>query len=300
LGENRFRQQDQGSSPAKQKILITRFTVLSTYIRNAVCTDTYRVCIRYLTHLVSCPPFEVQSFESLNKSHVGRTLTLHGYLDLRRDVSGALCFATLVNPTLSHSIQLVSFSSTAGWDEHRAFKRIPRHSPIAVTGILRNRKGARTGKKPDGLVPITEFELELKNVYALNQFPRDIMLESDTIFTPEERHLQLRSSRALRHAISFRSKVNHCLRDLLIGNGFTEIETPVLFKSTPEGAREFLVPTRRRSMAYALVQSPQQYKQILMASGVHRYFQLAKCFRDEDLRADRQPEFTQVCVSSYI
>jgi aspartyl-tRNA synthetase len=241
---------------------------------------------------------DVPSFAGLNRSHVGEKITLHGYLDLRRDVSANLSFANLVNPELSHTIQLVSFTTTPGWgwENHREFKQIPRHSPISVTGIVRSRKNAR--KKQADVGPITDVELELKGAHALNEFPRDVMLESDTVFAPEQRHLQLRSSTALQQALALRSKVGHHLRNQLISCGFTEIETPVLFKSTPEGAREFIVPTRRKTMAYALVQSPQQYKQILMASGVHRYFQFAKCFRDEDLRADRQPEFTQVTAPS--
>jgi aspartyl-tRNA synthetase len=234
------------------------------------------------------------SFQSLDKTLVGKTVSLHGYLDLRRDVAGNLSFANLVNPELSHTIQLVSFTGTAdwGWDKHREFKQIPRHSPITVTGVLRTRKNAR--KKQAELGMVTEVELELRDATALNEFPREVMLEPNTVFTPEQRHLQLRTSPVLQDALAFRSKVGHHLRGELISKGFNEIETPILFKPTPEGAREFIVPTRRKARAYALVQSPQQYKQILMASGVRRYFQFAKCFRDEDLRADRQPEFTQL------
>ena len=118
------------------------------------------------------------------------------------------------------------------------------------------------------------------------------------MFPPSKRHLQIRNDPSLRQTLAFRAKANAALRRALeeCEPPFLEIETPILFKSTPEGAREFLVPTRNQGLAYALPQSPQQYKQMLMASGIPRYYQFARCFRDEDLRADRQPEFTQVSV----
>lgn len=116
----------------------------------------------------------------------------------------------------------------------------------------------------------------------------------EVVFPPNKRHLQLRFHPELHARLEFRSWLKNMLHTGLIGKGFTDVETPTLFKSTSEGAREFLVPTRLKGKAYALTQSPQQYKQILMGGGVSRYMQWARCYRDEDLRADRQPEFSQL------
>ncbi|EXJ95845.1 aspartyl-tRNA synthetase [Capronia coronata CBS 617.96] len=141
---------------------------------------------------------------------------------------------------------------------------------------------------------VSHVEIRADFITPLNSFPSDTIAAWDTAFPPEMRHLQFRTDHELRKRIRLRSKVSASIRQHMLGSGFDEIETPLLFKSTPEGAREFVVPTRKRGMAYALPQSPQQYKQVLMASGISRYFQFARCFRDEDLRADRQPEFTQL------
>ena len=139
-----------------------------------------------------------------------------------------------------------------------------------------------------------QIEMAVESITPLNHFPEDIIAQADTNFSADKRHLQLRTSSKLRRSLQARSKAQTECRKYLFMKGFDEIETPILFKSTPEGAREFLVPTRQKGLAYALPQSPQQFKQILMASGISKYFQFAKCFRDEDTRADRQPEFTQV------
>lgn len=175
-------------------------------------------------------------------------------------------------------------------------KLLNNESPVAITGKVKGRKAKpSSSKSEEEIAQITEVEVELTEVSPLNHFPKDIIVSSEAVFPPEQRHLQIRTEKRLRDALQFRSRAASIIRTELCQNrAFVEVETPLLFKSTPEGAREFLVPTRTRGMAYALPQSPQQYKQILMASGIPRYVQFAKCFRDEDLRADRQPEFTQV------
>lgn len=182
-------------------------------------------------------------------------------------------------------------------DLHDKFRGIPAHSSVRVTGILKERPpkstdGGRVSKSK------TRWDVQLTNVELLNEFPKDIIVSKDAVWPLSARHLQMRFDPLLRDRLFVRSKLSLVARNHLDKQRFHEFETPVLFKSTPEGAREFIVPTRRPGLAYALPQSPQQYKQILMAGGMMNYFQFARCFRDEDSRADRQPEFTQVSYST--
>ncbi|KAK6431743.1 aspartate--tRNA ligase msd1, partial [Oleoguttula sp. CCFEE 5521] len=243
------------------------------------------------------PPATCTFEELADGSRTGAQITLHGYLGTRRDASKTLTFTELRDMKLASTTQLVSSlasTSDAGVPAHEALRRLTTHSPVTVTGTLQTRKAPqKSSGHASGL--ITSAEMRVESIVSLNAFPEDIIMVPETVFQADQRHLQIRNEPSLREALRFRSKAAHIIRDELCGkHDFIEIETPLLFKSTPEGAREFLVPTRVPGMAYALPQSPQQYKQILMASGIPRYMQIAKCFRDEDLRADRQPEFTQV------
>lgn len=175
---------------------------------------------------------------------------------------------------------------------HQRLKLLGPNTPVAVIGHLKSRPSAPKYEGP--VRRINDIELELDDVQCLNDFPKDLIGSMDDAFGPEDRHLQLRTDKGLRDALIFRAQLaKHC-RDELSRQDFLEVETPLLFRSTPEGAKEFVVPTRLKGLAYALPQSPQQFKQILMGSGISKYYQIAKCFRDEDLRADRQPEFTQL------
>ncbi|KAM0717735.1 hypothetical protein Q7P37_007587 [Cladosporium fusiforme] len=215
-------------------------------------------------------------------------VVIHGYIGTRRDASKNLTFAELHDMTLGSTVQLVS-TPTKGTDgsdtPHNLLRDLQEHSPVAVNGTIKARKAPAGKDRESKAGLITSIELKVDNITPLNSFPSDIIMSKDTIFPPEQRHLQIRNDPNIRNALAFRSKAARIVRNELCDkHDFTEIETPLLFKSTPEGAREFLVPTRVPGMAYALPQSPQQYKQILMASGIPRYVQIAKCFRDEDLQ----------------
>lgn len=185
---------------------------------------------------------------------------------------------------------------------HKALKAVPKASAVSLSGLIDvvHERGASQNSpdQPSKAKRLSgdaeSFELTLKSVHLLNPFPTNIVISKGALYPPPLRHLQLKFDPVLRDRLRFRQDLTETARAFLATKRFSEVETPILFKSTPEGAREFLVPTRRKGYAYALPQSPQQYKQILMAGGTRQYYQFARCFRDEDLRADRQPEFTQV------
>lgn len=219
-----------------------------------------------------------------------------GYLGASVTLNKKAFVVPLISRDLDYSIQIICCPDPDGFPSpvHGKLKALRPHTPVVLTGVIQKRKPPQGGN--DGpLKKISNREILVTEVQRLNQFPSDIIVTSDTVFPPEQRHLQLRMDKSLHKALAVRAQTARICRDELgERQGFMELETPLLFKSTSEGAREFIVPTRRKGLAYALPQSPQQFKQILMASGISRYYQIAKCFRDEDLRADRQPEFTQV------
>ena len=222
---------------------------------------------------------------------VGKEMTLVGWVHSRRDHGGVI-FVDLRDRT---GICQVVFRPEIDPVGHEKAKQIRSEDVIAVQGTLAKRSPETIN--PDlgtGEVELVCKELRLLNASAVPPFPIEDETDASENTRLKYRYLDLRRPRSLSHLL-LRYRMTKLIRDYLDGLGFIDVETPVLTKRTPEGARDYLVPSRiYPGKFYALPQSPQLFKQILMVGGIDRYFQIVKCFRDEDLRADRQPEFTQL------
>jgi aspartyl-tRNA synthetase len=233
----------------------------------------------------------------LRPAHIGQTVTLSGWVHSRRDLGG-LIFIDIRDR--EGRTQTVFDPSDLPKDLFERASSLRSESVISVSGKVRHRpEGTNNLKIETGEVEIMAQGLEVLNQADVLPFPIDDPEVSSKVneeLRLQYRYLDLRRPEMARN-LRLRSKVATATRVFLDEQGFLEVETPMLFKSTPEGAREFLIPSRvHPGHFYALPQSPQQFKQILMVAGVERYFQLAKCFRDEDQRADRQLEFTQIDI----
>lgn len=233
----------------------------------------------------------------LREEHVGQIVTLNGWVHSNRDLGGVVFIDVRDREGRT---QAVFDPSDLPADLFETASRLHSESVISVTGMVRVRPDGTKNEKIDtGLVEVLADKLEVLNHADVLPFTIDdpeVAAKVNEELRLKHRYLDLRRPEMI-HNMRLRSRVATATRVFMEEQGFLEIETPTLFKSTPEGAREFLVPSRiHAGQFYALPQSPQQYKQILMCAGVDKYFQLARCYRDEDLRADRQPEFTQVDI----
>ena len=229
----------------------------------------------------------------LRAENIGEVVTLTGWVWRRRDFGG-LVFVDLRD---REGLTQVLFDPDVAPEAFKTAESIRPEWPVCITGTVQHRSEGQTNESlATGEVEILASEIEVLNTAQTPPFQIENHIDVNEDLRLRYRYVDLRRPRMARN-LRLRSDFTFALREAFHKRDFTEVETPALFKSTPEGARDFLVPSRMQGGSfYALPQSPQLLKQLLMIGGVERYYQVAKCFRDEDLRADRQPEFTQVDV----
>ena len=225
----------------------------------------------------------------LRLEQVGQTVTLAGFMENVREVGGSLAFVVLRD--FYGTTQLVVEDA----ELLALVKSLNKETTLQVIGVVRERS-SKNPKQPTGDIEVVPSQIKVLGRCRHNELPFEInrSREADETQRLRYRYLDLRRA-PLQHNLIMRHKIALAAREYFYANNFIEIETPMMMKSTPEGARDYLIPSRvHNGKFYALPQSPQIYKQLLMVSGMDRYIQIARCFRDEDLRADRQPEFTQI------
>jgi aspartyl-tRNA synthetase len=228
---------------------------------------------------------------SIRLADTGKRVLLMGWVHRRRDLGGVI----FIHLRDREGVTQVVFRMDADAEIHKKAELLSLEYVVAVEGVVDN----RSKETINPAIPTGEVEVVCEKLWILNEARTPPFPMEETVDVKEEvrlkyRYVDLRRPRMQRNII-LRSKISLAVRNALYAKGFLEIETPFMTKSTPEGSRDFLVPSRMQpGMFYALPQSPQIFKQILMVSGFEKYFQLVRCFRDEDLRADRQPEFTQI------
>ena len=240
-----------------------------------------------------------ESMKGLHRSHrctevsnqnIGETVTVMGWVQKRRNL-GSLIFIDLRDR--SGILQIVFNEESVGKEGYEKAERLRSEYVIAVTGKVEKRSAAVNESLKTGDIEVIATDIRILSEAETPPFQIEENSQTKDEVRLKYRYLDLRRP-DIQKNLMLRSKVAYLMRDFMAKEGFLEIETPMLCKSTPEGARDYLVPSRvHPGHFYALPQSPQLYKQLLMCSGYDRYFQIARCFRDEDLRADRQPEFTQ-------
>jgi aspartyl-tRNA synthetase len=238
--------------------------------------------------------FRTHDCNSLRKTDIDRQVTLAGWVNVTRDHGGVI----FIDLRDREGLTQVVFRPEEDADLAKQAHTLRGEDVIQVSGKVAARlPGTENPNLATGDIEIIPDELRILNRAEPLPFPLDAEPQSEDL-RMTHRYLDLRRPRLARN-LQIRHRAAKATRDYLDSQGFVEVETPILSKSTPEGARDFLVPSRiMPGKFYALPQAPQQYKQLLMVAGVEKYFQIAKCFRDEDLRADRQPEFTQIDIEA--